>query len=231
MAIRKNALILFFDVFIISETTARNRVAAAKAKKITPRERDERLIRDACYSYRFQSKLTVCKYVIASYSYINWDDVVIRFECEDQNDVHNFESFCRSTFPNAKIETSRSDNAVKYAEALLKLKSYGDPWIFFSPNNDHPFIGSVNYIDRYLELATEMENKFPEYVVSILYSHFTESMNINSPSKRLWGDYRLVFPKMAFEDDFALVLEMNKFCCDSIEIFRLDTLLDIFTKT
>lgn len=224
-------LILFYDVYIVS-SHGYDHPSVHNASYITNRRIDlERKVRSSCHSYRFQSKLDICKYTLASYATLMWDHVVIRYECENPDDNSDFYDFCIETFPSADIVKSRSDTAEKYRQALSKLKAFGNPWIFFSPNNDHPYVGKGKSLSRYTDLAQKCEVKYPGYVVSILYSHFTESMCSISPSQRLWGYYAGAFSRIRFESLDAYVVEYNKFMCDSILIFRLDVLLRIFTDT
>lgn len=223
-------MILFFDVYIVDDSHGQTKNLDS-LKKLSKRVIDERNVRESCYSYRFQSKLSISKYVIASYAVLAWDNVVIRYECENANDVADFYDFCLNLFPEAKIENSRSDTAEKYYSALSKIDNVENPWIFLSPNNDHPFISAVNHFSHYLKVAETTEEKYPEHVVSIVYSHFTETVNTVKPSKRLWGMYELIFPRIMFEDKLTYVLEMNKFYCDSIHIYRLNVLRKIFGST
>jgi hypothetical protein len=217
-------MVLFFDVYIIDDSFTNLSLS-------NKRQRDEYFIRASSHSFRFRSKLEITKYTLASYSDLVWDLVHIRYECENKNENLNFQNFCLSIFPNAIVENKRSDNAIKYVNALNKLTNLNNPWVFFSPNNDHPYIGLENTFTKYTNVADSFEKKYPNHVVSITYSHYTENMNSIFPSNHLWGEYKNIFPKLIFEDNNCYVLEMNKFVCDSIQIFRLDTLLNIFSKT
>ena len=42
--------------------------------------------RDNLPNYTWQKKIDIVKYTLCSYSKINWDKVVIRFECENNQD-------------------------------------------------------------------------------------------------------------------------------------------------
>ena len=226
-----DGLILFYDVYIVSgdgyDHPDRHNAAYITNSRIAM----EKKARSSSHTFRFQNKLDVCKYVIASYAELDWDLVVIRFECENPADNSHFHKFCRKIFPSAEIENSRSDTAQKYLHALSKLKRFGNPWIFFSPNNDHPYIGKEKSLSHYIKLAQEFEKKYPNHVITILYSHFTEAMCRISPSQHLWGRYGKAFTKIKYEDQDSYVMEINKFLCDSIHILRLDILLEIFSTT
>lgn len=228
---RIDKLILFFDVYIISGD-GYDHPAQHNAHYISnSRIEIEKKVRSSSHTYRFQSKLDVCKYALASYAELEWDYAVIRYDCENPADNSHFHEFCEKIFPQADITNSRSNSAQKYLSALSKLKRFGNPWIFFSPNNDHPYVGREKSLSRYIELAQEFERKYPKHVVSILYSHFTEAMCSASPSQHLWGRYAKVFTKIKYENQDSYVVEINKFLCDSVHILRLDILLRIFSTT
>jgi hypothetical protein len=224
-------MILFCDFYIVSSKSdllnPESSIEICNNKRLA----FEKSIRSNNNSYRYQTKLSISKYTIASYAALVWDYAIIRFECEDFDDGVDFYKFCRNEFPRAELVNSRSDSAKKYSSSLVKLKKYGNPWIFFSPNNDHPYIGIENHLNHYLELAEKHELLFPDSIVSILYSHYTESMCNIKPGMRLWARYANIFPKIIHETKEAYVSLLNKLCCDSINIFRLDFLLDVFNNT
>jgi hypothetical protein len=217
-------MVLFFDVYIVDDFYTSKNLDNQRLK-------DEWFIRSNSNSYRFRSKLEITKYTLTSYSVLDWESVYIRFECENNNEVSDFESFCFSIFPNAFVENKRSDSAIKYVEALKKINNLNNPWVFFSPNNDHPYIGLDKSLEKYTNIASTYEKLYNNHVVSICYSHFTENMNSVKPSKHLWGEYKNIFLKILFENKDYYVVKVNKFACDSIHIIRLDTLLKIFNET
>ncbi|QWD76420.1 hypothetical protein ICV32_01740 [Polynucleobacter sp. MWH-UH24A] len=221
-------MILFFDTFIISKNTD----TTAGSLNDTRREKVLRSFRNRTAAYQFQEKIKVVQYTLASYSILNWDEVVIRFECEDIDDVEEFKGFCSEIFPRAMILNQRSDTALKYHTALIELhKKFGNSWIFFSPNNDHPYINKPNKIETYLQLAEVMEKKYPEASISITYSHYTESQNDVGMQYPQWGYYDGFFKKILYENDLAYVVKSNKALLDSIKIYRLEFLINIFYKT
>jgi hypothetical protein len=220
-------IILYCDFYIIKDSLN----DLEKNSDISKRFNIEFKLRSTTGAYKFKEKIDVCKYMIDSYSVIDWGGVCIRFECEDKSQELNFHEYVKLKFPNAEVFTSRSDSAYKYIKHLeLIREKYGNPWVFYAPNNDHIFISNNNNIDIYLDYLENIERKYKSYVVSLYYSHFTEMMNIKDSSKILWGD-GLIFPKLVFEDENVLALKMNRFCCDSIQIFRLETILNIFKET
>ena len=220
-------LILYFDVYIVSNLDT----FQASLKHKYSRASVELSTRSCDNAYRYQAKLDICKYVIASYATLQWDEIFIRYECENIFDTDDFYQYCRELLPNASIENKRSDSGKKYFDSLIRLRKFGNPWIFFCPNNDHPFIGNDLNLKKYLDLAEGVEKNYPGTTISVLYSHFTESINNVSWKKRLWGEYELIFPKILYENNDAYVNIMNKFYSDSIQIFRLETLLHIFSET
>jgi hypothetical protein len=219
-------MILYFDVYIVDEDLTLP-VNLTSRRAIT-----EDKIQKSCYAYRKQKKIDITKYTLASYSIIDWEHVIIRYECQNDEKTEPFYDYCRELFPNAEIYNQRSDTAVKYASNLGKLKNYGNPWIFFSPNNDHPYVAnSIGYLEKMIEIAEKIEKQNKDKPISISYSHFIESINSTEPIKYLWGKYAFIFPKKFYEDDISIGVVMNKYVCDSIHIFRLNDLIKIFENT
>lgn len=218
-------LILFFDTFIISDSD--------KGGLYNHKHMENALsfYRDNLSSYTWQKKIDIVKYTLCSYSKINWDKVVIRFECENNQDSILFHNFCRKLFPNAVIENKRSSTAKHYYEALSLLDNGNNPWIFFSPNNDHPYIADPFILQNYLDRAKILESKYLDKDVSILYSHFTESMIDNKISDPQWGYFESNFKKIIYEDSEVIATFSNKLSIDSVKIFRLNYLLNLFNKT
>jgi hypothetical protein len=192
----------------------------------------ERIVRSSDSSYAYRCKLDVSKYVLASYEKILWRHVVIRFEMEDKGEEQNFYDYCKKLFPLASIYTERSDTAEKYFKHLSMLTEFSNPWIFYCPNNDHPLIASEPYdFKSILSTASTIENCNECSIISIAYSHYTESINIVSRDKKLWGSYSGIYPTKIYEDSSCVAVVLNKFLCDSIQIFRLNSLLELFAKT
>lgn len=221
-------LILFFDCYIISrslscEQTYTNPSFPDLARMIGYRE--------ASSTYKHVDKIEVVKYVLASYQPVPWDQVIIRFECEDEDEAPAFAEYARQLFPQGEIVNQRSDTAQKYLAALTPLKRHGNPWVFFSPNNDHPLIGSPSDLLECIRLAEDVEKMYPEHVVSVLYSHFTESQSAVGPAERDWAAFTPNYSAVIGETQVARIVKNSVFMCDSIKVFRLDFLLDAFGNT
>jgi hypothetical protein len=212
-------MILFFDTFITNSFFA------------NPLENNERyktldLIRSKKNNYKFQEKIDVVKYTLISYSNIDWEDVIIKYECEDNLKKLEFYNFCKELFPTSKIFQNRSDTAEKYLNALREIK--GNPWVFFSPNNDHVnLVNNSNYVSI-VQDAEFAEKKFPNYNITIPYSHFSENLNSISFKNSLWGYYNRNFRKKVYETISSVFVKNSKFIGDSIKIFRLNLLLYLF---
>jgi len=217
-------MILFFDTFIIKSKLNDFSGSTGDIK----REHITQYLRDGNNNYRYQEKLEVVKYTLISYSKIAWDQVIIRFECEDKTSTGNFYNFCKRLFPNALIESTRSDSARKYIDALVKLKKGNNPWVFFSPNNDHVNMVDNHFYEIIIKDAEIAEKKFPNYPVSIIYSHYPESINSYSITKPIWGNYGRNFSKKVYETNNSIFVLDSRLTIDSIKIFRLDFLLKIF---
>jgi hypothetical protein len=219
-------LILFFDTYISSEQGDRG-----GSYQSTYVEQVLGSIRDIYPAYKWQKKIDVVRYALSSYASIPWDEVVIRFECEDKDAEEYFESFCRELFPMAKIERSRSATAAQYSEALDALSTGDDAWIFFSPNNDHPYLAKPEDLLKCMDLTKKIAYENPENDVALLFSHFTESMLDNYPTDPQWGYFGFKFKTVIEESELAYVSMSNIAPLDSIQVFKLGFLRKIFHTT
>ena len=218
-----NNLILFFDTYIVSKNSNIN-----GGLQNVDDERINRLdfVRSNETVYKYCSKIEIVKYTLISYSIIDWESVIIRFECEDIEDVDVFFNFCKNLFPNAKIENTRSDTEEKFHIALSEIGNH-NPWVFFSPNNDHPYLNTPEKFIKCIHAAEKYEKLNISNVVSIQYSHFTESQTTISPFQHEWGANRN-FCKIIEKNESFFVVKNYFFLADSIKIFRLKKLLSIF---
>lgn len=133
-------------------------------------------VRNGCLAYKMPGKLAIAMYTLASYSVLEWSDVIIKYELDDPSKTGLFEEFILSRFPRARIFRGRSDTQQKYRESVELIESLGDEWIFFAPNNDHPLIApNTRILASCLQKAIQFKNHFS--FVSIMYSHFTETFN------------------------------------------------------
>lgn len=220
-------LVLFFDTYI----------SAGYGDKGGSTYRDDCImstlakVRDGSYAYRWQHKIDVVKYTLASYSKIKWDKVVIRFECEDPSQISSFTAYCRELFQTADIVNERSATAAQYFDALTALNERDDTWIFFSPNNDHPYLAEPGDLNRFVSIADKVSTDHPDQAVSLLFSHFTESMLDNRITDPQWGYFGFKFKKVIYEDADVVVTTSNIAPLDSIQVFKLGYLKQLFSAT
>jgi len=215
---------LFFDVYI--EDAPLGVYLRGDRRRF---EIDHR-IRTAAPAYGFQTKFDITRYTLDSYVDIPWSSATIRIECGNP-EYEGIYSDLALKFPAASIVRHRSDTAEKYFDALNQLPLSGNSWIFFSPNNDHPFL---NHHDQLAHVLTDADNaavRTGADVVSIPYSHFTESMNTFRPTHHDWGIYGGVFPKFLYETEHSYVIQSNKLLLDSLHIYRLDDLKWMFGQS
>jgi hypothetical protein len=221
-------MILFFDTYIVS-TSYESHKGVGNDKNSKKRIELDRFLRSGNNNYRYQDKIEIVKYTLVSYSTIKWDQVIIRFECQDQSKSEEFANFCKKLFPNAFVENFRSDTAIKYISALKNIKSDNNPWVFFSPNNDHVNLVSNDKYNLLISDAELAERKFPDHNISILYSHNQEALNSYSIKKPLWGCYYgRNFQKKIYETNNCFFVLNKKLSCDSIKIFRLNFIIKLF---
>lgn len=209
-------MILYFDSYI----TDKPLISSSKLKPT---------IRKGCKVYKKPKKIDIAKYSLLSYAIYPWSHVLIRYELEDANKVIEFDKFILSIFPKAIIFHERSDSQSDYRHSLEILERIKDPWIFYSPNNDHPLISYdkqiVKYINLLLEKAEKFRNKYK--YTSIIYSHFSEFINVSkkgSSQYYVWGRETRVIE----EDEFAISYVEPRGNFDSIQIVHKDILKQWF---
>ncbi len=212
-------MILYFDTFI-TETPLH--------KKAPPKDD----VRDKHDIYRMPSKIEIAKYSLASYSIFSWSNVYIKYELEDTSLTLEFDNFIKELFPEVIIEHERSDSQSDYQNSLATLKKLNDPWIFYSPNNDHPLLISqktdTEYIKRLVDKAEQWRALFP--FVSIIYSHFEEYINApypNSANHRFFGKDMVLL----HEDDEVIICLKKHGDFNSVQIVHIDLFSHWFTSS
>jgi hypothetical protein len=201
-------MILFVDTYL-------SEVALSPNRKL---EWFLQQVQGSSYVYRKQSKIDIFRYSLASYACLKWSKVVVRVSGDDRGAIEALGSYIRDLFPNAEVALTRSDTGSKYAQAL-EMADPGDPWIFFSPNNDHPFIHhDTRVFEPLLKAAEAAELKYG-YPVSILFSHFTEAVNSIMPNNFLYG-YAGDFCEILGEDEASYTVKYDHLSLLSLQIFR-----------
>ncbi|MDA9885257.1 hypothetical protein N9D59_06555 [Burkholderiaceae bacterium] len=201
-------MILFVDTYL-------SEIALSPNKKL---ERFLGEVQDKAYVYRKQSKIDIFRYSLASYASLNWSKVIVRVAGDDRSSIEALVPYIKGLFPNAEVSLTRSDTGSKYVKAL-DMAGPGDPWIFFSPNNDHPFIHHDTAIFAPLLKAAEHAEQNYDYPVSILFSHFTEAINSIKPEKFLFG-YTGDFCEVLDEDAASYTVKYDHLSLLSLQIFR-----------
>lgn len=133
-------------------------------------------IRSSPSVYKFQNKLKITLYTLASYAEIEWSEVIIKYELENIKQKKEFEREVKKLFPKAYIIYGRSDNQRKFQESVKIMNTFKDEWIFYAGNNDHPFMApNKNTLNACLKKAKVLKKKHKW--VSIIISHFTVFYN------------------------------------------------------
>ena len=183
---------------------------------------------------RPSTKYDIFRFTLASYSQINFDYVFINYSLESEHSNQNYQSldqYITELFPAAVISHERSDTPAKFFSFLDNLNIPDDSWVFFSPNNDHPFIGSPSYFNSLVShINAIIPNLDTDRRPCILYSHFTESVNDLRPTDPKWGYYSNNFKSVIYEDRTVVACIDNKDLLDSIKIFKYSDLLFLFSQ-
>ncbi|MEK6819330.1 MAG: hypothetical protein AABY10_05355, partial [Nanoarchaeota archaeon] len=136
-------------------------------------------IRASDSNYKFQDRLAVTMYSLASHAGIPWSQVIIRYEVvpDDKKKREIFEKFVRKLWPKAKIIYGQSVKISQYKEILEIVNKSKDNWIFYAANNDHPFMSvNLDILNKCLKKAGELGKKHK--YISIVYSHFPEPLHM-----------------------------------------------------
>lgn len=213
-------MILYFDSYITDIPFSKNPSPIAMD---SPRNTDT--------VYHKESKLQVAKYTLASYAIFPWSHVLIRYKIDDEREANEFEEYVKKLFPEAVILSERSDTQEEYKKSLKIIEEFNDPWIFYSPNNDHPLMISreedIEYIHSLLNIGTYWKQTYQ--FVSIVYSHFSEYVAApfkKSANHRYFGrDMRLIE-----EDESAIVAIRENGDFNSVQIVHFDLFRHWFTS-
>jgi hypothetical protein len=212
---------LFFDVFI------EDAPLGIYLRGDPLRFEEDFKIRTASKAYRYQSKFDITRYSLISYSDFPWTSSTLRVACQNPQHESIYKEI-QDFFPNGSLHKNRSSTAKEYFEALSSLGLDDDEWIFFCPNNDHPFISNYRYLELVLKDADEAVKKLDPQFITIPYSHYTEHVNFIKHTHHERGVYGNIFPKLLYETEHSYVVKMNKMLIDSMHISRLGDLKWIF---
>jgi len=156
-------------------------------------------------TYKFQNKLKITLYTLASYAEIEWSEVIIKYELENIKQKKEFEREVQKLFPKAYIIYGRSDNQRKFQESVKIMNTFKDEWIFYAGNNDHPFVApDKKTLNACLRKAKKLKEK--NKWVSIPVSHFSEFYNV----------LRKGSPYHEINDKDVQLLEEDKECFSTI---------------
>jgi len=209
-------MILVFDTFL-------------SEKPLYPDYRLEKLlsnVRDNSYTYRHQPKDLIFLYTILSLKNYPWKKIYINFDCEKIFNSEKIINTIKSEIPYAIINNFRSSTGFEFSKFFQSISKTND-WIFFSPNNDHPYIGSdIKFFNNLIKSAEKAEKKFNKNV-SIYYSHFTETINMINKKHYLYF-YSGHHYKILEENDFCYTVFTNHQPLESMQIMRKSQLINLF---
>lgn len=185
-------MILYFDSYITDIPLTKRNVVANDP------------VRNSCHNYLMPRKVDVAKYVLASYASYDWSHVLIRYELDDPAEYLSFDEYILQLFPKAQIMHERSDSQNDFKQSLKIINDFGDDWIFYAGNNDHPLVTSdISIIDELVSRAKKYEDKY-DYL-SVVYSHLSEFINL--PKKgSVFNLHHGSDVEVLEEDDLATVI-------------------------
>ena len=207
-------------------------------------------IRESDSNYKFQDRLAVTMYCLASHAEIKWKDVIIKYEIvpKDKQKKKIFEKFVRGLWPKAKIIYGQSTKISQYREISKIINDIKDDWIFYAANNDHPFMApNKKVLHACIKKAKELSKK--NKYVSIVYSHFPEPLHmaragttihdIGFPASKIIGEEKETvvsfFPKgyttsMQLANKNLFNHWVNMSVPESAPIWKLENIYNYFPK-
>ena len=127
------------------------------------------------------SRLDIFKFFLSSLAVINWEELVIYYELDDDfaDKYNEIDNYIYSLFScEIQIYHFRNKNQSMWKDAINKLDHFkDDQLIWFTCNDDHIFIDSdLSYINLLIQKQKEMLKNSP-YVTSYL-SHWPEMLGL-----------------------------------------------------
>lgn len=176
--------------------------------------------------YRYRSKVDIFKYTLYTYKEIDFKNIYINFSIDNINSYDDINNYIKKIIPKAIIENKRSSNVGEWLESISKYRK--NDWVFYSPNNDHPYICNKNYD---FKPAIELANNFRVggSIVNIIYSHFQESTISPIALSNLYGYYGGV-SEIIYEDESFLVVKGGRLKTDSIALYHWEDLYSLFNN-
>jgi hypothetical protein len=127
------------------------------------------------------SRVDIFKFQLSSLSVIDWEEVVVYYELDDEFSEHyiDIDMYIDSLFTCEKhIYHYRNKDQSMWQESVNKLDRFSDDQlIWFTCNDDHIFIdSSLNYLQHIIEKQQEMLKTYP--YVTFYLSHWPELMAV-----------------------------------------------------
>ena len=209
-------MILVFDTFIAKDPLYPN----LKIQKLLDN------VRNNSYAYRPQPKDHIFLYTVFSFKNYPWKKIYINFDSEEEFNNDKIELAIKSEIPNAIIKKKRTTNGFEFSNFFKSISKNND-WIFFSPNNDHPFIGpNISDLNFLVSTAEFAEKKYKK-TVSIFYSHFTESINMIKKNNYLYF-YTGEHYEILDQNEHSYIVLANHQPLASMQIMRVSQLINLF---
>ncbi|MDC3090374.1 hypothetical protein OA340_00560 [Paracoccaceae bacterium] len=133
---------------------------------------EESLIVEKSSSYKKRSRLEITLYSLASYDFMDFDEIFIHYEIENLKDEKVFVEKVGSISPKAKLFQGRSSKGSDFSKIKENVLKSECDFVFYAPNNDHPIICSKETFHNYQKLLKEKIN-IPN--LTLIYSHFQET--------------------------------------------------------
>jgi len=122
--------------------------------------------------------INVFKYTMASYSVINWSNVIIYYDVENnfKHRIDEIDQYIHSLFQNPIVYHFRNEWQIQWKTAMIELFSLKGELVWYVCNHDHVFIDSnLDMINSIKKKLNYLLDDYP--YVSCSFSHWVPSLN------------------------------------------------------
>jgi len=158
-------------------------------------------------SYRFFDREDITLYTLISYSKLNFDEALILIEFENKEIFYYYKKIIIDLFPKVTILNKRSTKPLDFDFLSKFIQKTKNKYIYYSPNNDHPFINSdIKNYSKFISLLDVYSKTYKN--VSLIYSHFQETLE--GFTQNTWLNIRQFYDSNTIVDDEDHILVQRK---------------------
>ncbi len=210
-------MVLFFN----------SKVSEVRLSKSPRIEKRLNSVRTSSKSYNYCSRVDIAMYTISTYKYINFSKSCFYISSDTSKQKLELDRFIMQNFDVIDVhERIKNRNEIL---SVGKSISRSDPWIYYCPNDDHPFIAhNLDYLNNSIDFASKYVKPYNGRV-SISLSHFQEMI---SCAGMRGGLLPINSRNIIGESKYAYAILCKKGNYDSVQVLHRDLFVEWYsTKT